>query len=306
MGSHEKWWDLEALYDYQQIVGKKDRIVGGYLAVSKGEVAGFKEGGNSLVGLSFTRYMLRKFWHDRSSSLCEYKDIFERAIRSFSPSKQINCEQEDLPRIFLDANSRGWKGHLVVRMIGNVGSTYNKEGPFFEIMINSALNFENYQCYPFDTVILENSNVAEYRKKRLDGLKRCDENIGFDVTYFDDLISPQKFIDNYKLQNGKQPGPNSMRLLEGLKLLNNLEMKAQTVGNCWIKQAKRSVLVTLFIETLTLRPELSPKKALSVSKTLYKKWTAFNRTEIKKWINEDAFPRDLAAVALAKIKKKEK
>lgn len=65
-------------------------------------------------------------------------------------------------------------------------------------------------------------------------------------------------------------GPNSTRLLQGLSFLEEAILPAQKVGNCWIKQPIRTVLLLLFVELLTHRRDLSIEEAWSEAKAIYK------------------------------------
>lgn len=298
------WMDKEAMADLKAITNKKDNVVAGFLGIGKKEVKTLEEGQTALLGMQFTRYMLRKFFHENVASLSDYTDVLTRTIKVYSPSALQGAKADEMPRIYLDGNSVGWQKHMVTRLVGHVGSQYSSEGPFFEVIVNSAMNFESDKCFPFDVSILLNAAAAKKRADSLAEINQFSREIGYEVTYADNLLAPGPFINKYTQEHRKSPGPNAMRLLEGLQLINCLELNAQKIGNCWIKQPKRSVFIALFVEMLTHRKELTTKEVLTQSKCLYKKWKAFTRNEIKKMIEEGGLHIDLIKVACEKIMKK--
>jgi hypothetical protein len=244
--------------------------------------------------------MLRKFWEDNARTLNDYADIFKSVVQSFSPSSRTN---ENLPRCFVDPSVTGWAKHVVCRIVGSVGSKDTGNGPYFEVFINSARPKDSTRTTPFQSFIIRDKASAEQRWQSLLAAKNFPPNAAYPLFYLSQP-TPDSFIEQYRKDHGKEPGPNSMRLLEGLKLLNLKIMKAQTIGNCWMIQNKRLVLVALFIETLTKRPELSAQETWNLSKTLYRKWKKHTRQEIETLMQGKGMCLDLVNIARAKLAKK--
>ena len=53
-------------------------------------------------------------------------------------------------------------------------------------------------------------------------------------------------------------------------LIDYMSLKAQKVGNCWIKQPMRGMLATLYVELLSNRQDLTPDSAWTEAKCFYK------------------------------------
>lgn len=177
-------------------------------------------------------------------------------------------------------------------------------GPFFEILINSQrTSIYETNCFPFQVHILQNRDIAENRWNQLKIIKLFSEEHARPIFYSPDLTHPGKFIELYRGQYGKDPDPNAMRILNGLKFLNTTKMKGQSTGNCWAKQPKRTVLVSLFLETLMTRPELSPGGAWKISRKLYSLWKKFYLNELKSLASQRGIHPRLHYLVMEKIRK---
>ena len=292
--------DKEFKEDWEHISNKKDNVVAGFLNIGNKDGWKPEEGGLSETGFRFTRCMLRKFWEDNGRTLSDYKDIFERVVPSFSPSSRIN---ESLPKCFVDPSVNGWSKHAVTRIVGCVGSKDTGNGPYFEIFINSARPNDAPRTTPFQSFIILDKASAMQRWQSLVSAKNFPFNAAYPL-FYQSQPTPDSFIDQYRKDHEKNPGPHAMRLLEGLKLLNQKIMKAQTIGNCWMIQNKREVLAVLFIETLTERPELTPQETWNLSKILYRKWKKHARQEIESLMQGKGMCLDLVKIAREKLAKK--
>ena len=111
-------------------------------------------------------------------------------------------------------------------------------------MINSARSSrQNPYCYPFHVSILPNGAKAEARWKQLKNVSKINAEIANEA-FLSLRKLPKLLICSRKTfvsPHGKDPGENSLRLLNGLEFLSTMRMKAQTIGNCWMKQTKREV-----------------------------------------------------------------
>jgi hypothetical protein len=246
--------------------------------------------------------MLRKFWQKNSSNLQDYSDIFERTLKAFSASESKLGNTSLTPRAYLDPTITGWKKHSVARLVGNLGKDFNCNGPFTEILINSALtSLTDDTCFPFHVSILVNRDSAEERWKTLRSLKNLDAEIAYPVFYSSKLKNPQSFTEMYRKENKKEPGPNSSRLLHALDTLSQTPMKGQKTGNCWMKQNQRSVLASLYVEIVTHRPELTDSQAWNLSKKLYRKWVDFANQELDSMMDKGGISSDLIRIAREQI-----
>jgi hypothetical protein len=296
--------DKEFEDDWNHISNSKDKVLAGFLNIGKKDNWNQSEGGNHETGFRFTRCMLRKFWNDNEQRLGDYRDIFERVVKSFSPAARASGNQLYNPRSFIDTTVTGWMEHSVSRVVGWVGTKNTENGPFFEVLINSAKKGENPRTAPFKTIILSNKSSAEKRWNDLMVVQKHHCTIAYPRYYQSQELSPASFIELYLKDHGKSPGPNAVRLLEGLAFLNHKIMKAQTMGNCWMKQNIRQVLVTLFIETLTHRSELEVHKAWDLSKLLYRKWKKHTTQELENMMTSKGMCLDLVRLVQEKLQKK--
>ncbi len=211
----------------------------------------------------------------------DYRDIIGTSIKAFSPSELNKQDGLCNPRASIDSTVTGWGDHGITRLIGNVSLQYNEKGPFFEVLINSARDSQG-TCFPFSGCVLANRESAEIRWKVLKLEDSGTASVANDVYYSSFLTSPSTFIQEYTCQLGKAPGSNSMRILKGLEHASNKRMKGQTIGNCWIKQTKRCVLLSFYLEILTQRPEFNNEQAWRLAKKLYAHWKGSTYEEIEK------------------------
>jgi hypothetical protein len=241
-------YEKEMKGDLDFISTRKDKIIEGFLSIGK-EDGRKEEGSDYETGFRFIRYMFKKFFINSSSKLVDYQDILENTCQAFS----INEQKKMLPRAMADTTIKGWNKHAIGRIIGFVGTQPNPKGPFVEILINSARKDPNNPyCYPFQAIVLPNQETAEWRWNQLTSLRNLPETIAYPVFFpLKNEYTIEVFKEKFRKDHNKDPGPNALRLLKGLNVLTITKMKAQTTGNCWIKQNKRMVFVFLFIETLT-------------------------------------------------------
>ena len=113
--------------------------------------------------------------------------------------------------------------------------------------------------------------------------------------------SPSSFIQNYQTQIGQDLDPDALRILKGLEYLSCRRMKAQTIGNCWMEQPKRSVLLCFYLEILSQRAELSYDQAWLLSKKLYSNWKKSTIKEIEKLMISPGMCLDLVPLVKEKI-----
>lgn len=300
---HSFEYSQELQTDWESISVNKDLIIAGFLSIGKKDGWNQEEGGPHQLGFRFTRYMFGRFCLENADRLNEYNDILKNAFSAFSPEGQKSDNLH--PRTQIDGMVKGWYKHSVARIVGSIGSKQTQNGPFFEILINSARTSENKFCFPFKVLIFANKDEAIARSKCLSKLDQINSSLAYPQYYQTSHDSPEEFQIRYQKEHNKAPGPNALRILEGLKFLTLRKMKAQTVGNCWMKQNKRQVLITLFIETLTLRPEFSVNQAWTISLKLYKKWTQYTKEDIEKMVlDKKGICLDLARIAEQKLENK--
>lgn len=290
--------------DWEAISSNKDLAIAGFLSIGKKDGWNQSEGGPHNLGFRFTRYMFSRFCAENGDRLCEYKDILSNAFAAFSVESQKS--EKFNPRTSIDGRVTGWLEHCVVRVTGYIGSQRTPNSPFFEVLINSArTEINNSVCHPFKVVLFRNSSEAIERSHFLQKMVNATPSIAMPLFYHTSHDSPDEFRIRYQKEHGKAPGPNATRILEGLKFLGLQKMKAQTVGNCWMKQNKRQVLTTLFLETLTQRPELTIHQSWKLSLNLYKRWTHYTREELNKMVTaRKGICLDLAIIAERKLQKK--
>lgn len=81
-------------------------------------------------------------------------------VQTSAPSLDGKAKPGSLPkdtRICPDSTVLGWQKHAVIRLIGNLGSTYSPSKPCFEILINSQReNNDDPVCKPFSVSIQTN------------------------------------------------------------------------------------------------------------------------------------------------------
>lgn len=300
--SEDSWMDEEAISDHEFILNNKDACVAGYLSIGNDDGLEAKEGNTAELGFRFVRYMYRKFLVDKRDSLNEYQDIIEKVERCYSPSANLGKSLDTFPRSWIDSSVTGWLGHAVTRITGSVCSTFREDGPFFEVLINSAKTSRNSDnCYPFSVSIYITKESAINRSAFLQKVKLLSDINAYPHFYSSDLIKPAQFMQWYKSKTGKDVGPNSKRILQALEFLDIKKMKAQTIGNCWLKQPKRSVLIHLFLQTVTERPELTIGASWKVAHKLYKKWKTHTDNEISDLIKSGGMVRDTIILATQKL-----
>ncbi len=260
--------------DEQLIQQFSKNIIGGFLNL--GESDGWPEGHDNKVGAAFTRFILKKYYAEGKSQLGKYKPVFEKAIEAFRETGQMivspfSREVEDghrpkNNRVAYDCAVTGWQKHTVCRMVGNIASQYGPTKPFFEILVNSQrTSYNDPACQPFYITIHNNEGGLDKRRQLLASLETAPSLLVHPIFYSDDLVKPEKFLETYK----DKIGPNSTRILKGLAFLQDTTIKAQTVGNCWIKQPIRCLLATLYLELLSTETKLTPKETWDMAKSLY-------------------------------------
>lgn len=251
-----------------------EALVGGFLNL--GERQGWPEGGDPRVGAAFTRCMVQEYF-EKGEHSTKTRTILQNVLASFSNigdfnetslrKEPENGHRPTTNRVRYDAAVTGWQKHAITRMVGNLGSKYEPRLPFFEILVNSARSsVEKETSQPFAITIHDNEKMLDARRSKLSALAMCPASVAH-FTFYDSLLNtPEKFQETTKLKIG----PNAKRFLEGLMYLQNVELKTQYVGNCWIKQPMRCLLVSLYIEIFTECKELTPKEAWAMTVHLYK------------------------------------
>jgi len=261
--------------DYTVLTTFKKNIIEGYLNLSKAQ--GWHEGHDPRVGIAFVRYILVHYFTQQKEQLGLDHTVLERTTKAFTSSKPLLSAllQEKKPkknhpklsRLRYDLSVFGWQNHGISRLVGNLGTTYKRTAPFFEILINSSRDFEEETtCKPFFVSVFNNESQTDERQKELRNYTTVPGVLARFTFYSRRLQKPEDFLK----QHQKKLGPNSTRLLKSLSFLQKVTINAQKVGNCWIKQPMRALLVTIFVETITHRIDLTPKQAWESAKTLYK------------------------------------
>jgi len=261
--------------DYKILNTFKTNIIEGFLNLSKAQ--GWHEGHDPRVGIAFVRYTLIHYFAQKKGERGANTQVFKRSIKAFTTSKPLLSPplQEDKPqkyhpkksRLRYDLSVNGWQDHAISRLVGNVGSAFRPEAPFFEILVNSSRDSaEKTSCQPFHISVFKNGSEIDERQNKLQRLKTTPGDLAHFTFYSPNLQKPDAFLR----QHQKQLGPNSTHLLKGLAFLQNVTINSQTVGNCWMKQPMRALLATLYVEVLTQQPNLTPEKAWETAKALYK------------------------------------
>lgn len=260
--------------DHAVISQFAEEVVSGFLNLGTKE--GWSEGSDPRIGAAFTRHMVQEYLKKEKPNSVN-GEILGKVLDSLAnigdfEGIPLAKEPEDghrptTNRVRYDSAVLGWQQHAITRMVGNVASKYNPKLPFFEILINSARSSrDNEICQPFHISIFNNEADIDKRRSNLSVMKMLPANLAHFTFYASYLNDPEKFLAKTHLK----VGPNSTRLLEGLMYLQRKELKAQSVGNCWIKQPMRALLVSLYLETLSVRKELTPDGAWKEAVAMYK------------------------------------
>lgn len=254
--------------DLNTMSGYAKEIISGYLNLESSQ--GWEEGGFGNVGAAFSRFILTKYFILRKGQLGKNESIIKKTILSFKYI-QKNCFELEGHRPFkskacYDSGVTGWKDHRITRIVGNLGSVYDSNKPFFEILINSQMVNGNSVCTPFFVSIHENEKDLDERRKLLASFQVVPSEIAESSFYPSYAKKPAE----YWQENKHRLGPNSTRTLEALFYLQNVQLPAQTSGNCWIKQPMRSILANLYIEFVTQQRDISYENAWINAKEIYK------------------------------------
>lgn len=261
--------------DLDSLLYFKESVIGGYLNL--GEADGWREGHDPRLGFSFTHHILSEYLSQKQGRLGRNAVVFEKTARAFTscealswsphPEKNENAFHPTESRICVDSSVLGWQKHVICRLVGNLGSTYDPSKPFFEVLVNSArTSAEEALCQPFFISIHANESEMEKRRCLLQSLRQVPPELAHFSFYPSYLIKPEAFLKMYK----EKLGPNSTRLLNSLIFLQEATLYAQKVGNCWVKQPMRCLLTTLYVELITHRLDLTPAEAWKEAIRLYK------------------------------------
>lgn len=261
--------------DYDCLLRFKDSVIGGYLNLSEAE--GWREGNDNRLGASFARYILCRYFIQNKEHLGSNTTVFEKVINAFKacetllkplyPAREGEGQNPTESRICYDSSVEGWQKHAVSRLVGNVGSAYSPSKPFFEILVNSArTSADDELCHPFFISVHANAEEMEKRRRLLHSLRLVPPEVAHVSFYASYLKKPGDFLKMHQ----QKLGPNSTRLLNALVYLQDVTLYAQKVGNCWIKQPMRCLLVTLYVELIAHRHDLAPAEAWNEAKELYK------------------------------------
>lgn len=294
-------YKTEVEKDWDVISGRKDNVIAGFLNIGIKDGWNQDEGEQHVIGWSFTRFMFAAFCEAQSSALAEYRDIIERVKTAFL--SKITQEGLDFPpRAFPDSSICGWARHSITYLMGYLGSKKSENGPFFEVVINSAKPEDSDYCFPFKVSVLLNKQEAIARKKQLRPAKEFADVVAYPLYFHSrNTKTISEFKTIYRMEYAKDPGKNAMRILNALEFLEGSQMQAQVIGNCWMKQNERLVLPLLFIEIVTHRPELSHEKCWELAISLYKKWITYTKGRIEGMLNGSGISLDLALLARKKL-----
>lgn len=294
----------ESSIDYTYIQQRADKVIAGFLSLGKKDGLEIVEGDKYETGCRFIRCMFVSFYNQKKEHLSEYKDILTATLKTFSVAAQ-KIDDTVKSKATLDFSIKGWKEHGVTRLTGNLCKEPRENGPFIEVLINSsASSVEQKSICPFTPRIMLNKTEAIARKEKLQVAGLLNTKYAYPIFYKSQLQSPSEFIDYYKAQHNKDPGPNSLRFLNGLSFLENQQMSTQTAMNCWMKQPKRGVLVSLYLECLTKREELSPAEAWALSRKLYKRFKEHTLKQLETMLYSSGLTLDLIKLAKRKINKR--
>lgn len=252
---------------------EKQKIISGFLNL--GESHGWVSGSTPILGQSFSRYLLVNYFKKNYCNL--NRSALEKLLESFQIAHilagsanygRVNPKATHRPkngRVCYDAHVQGWKGHLIGRLVGNLASEYGATKPCFEIIVNSQRSRLDI-CRPFTISIHVNEAEILKRRQGLLGLEQAPQEIAYPLFYSSSLVRPEDFLARYQ----DKIGPNSKRILDGLIFMEKIEMPAQSVGNCWMKQPMRTLLASLYLEIYSERKELTPDQAWTEAKKIYK------------------------------------
>lgn len=252
-------------------------IIAGFLNL--GETGGWPEGHDPRAGAAFVRFSLKNYLKKGENLLGKNKIIFESSLKAFRQigSLYVSAQGVGEPqdghrprdcRVCYDAGVMGWQKHAIARMTGNLASEYLPNKPFFEILINSArVESDDPGCRPFFVTVYRNEKELDERRMSLIQQKMLPGAIAHFTFYDKSREKPANFLE----KNNAQLGPNATRILKALAYLENVTINAQKVGNCWFKQPMRCLLASLYLELISLRPELSPENAWIEATEFYKR-----------------------------------
>jgi hypothetical protein len=288
------WMSPHDRKEWESLKCYKDQLIIGFLEIVDDQV--FAQGGSSNKGIQFCRLMLKKFININEETLSTYRETL------INVGKALNGAPREIdpkgPRAYVDASITGWDNHCITRLVGSVGSSFQSTGPIFEVLVNSQRPSKNNTvCSPFFTSILPTREQAIKRWELLNSIKRLPDSNVRKAFYPKKRLQPLDFLNSSR----DRFGGNSTRLLKGLHYLGSKQLHAQSVGNCWLKQPMRSVLTSLYIETLTNRPELDNEAVWKLAKFLYLKWQDFLVDEIEQFVEEGGISADLSRLAREKI-----
>lgn len=286
--------------DWKAILEKREDIIAGFLGIGKKD--GWKDGGYTVQGLRFTHLMLKKFsiLHSSDSST---QTVLKRAVEALRSSFANTKPSTTIcPKTRYDSEIYGWPGHAVSRLTGSLSNQGLHNAPSFEVLVNSASTSPGTPNFPFRVSVYKNDSKLQQRTKILKYASLQKAPVAEGLFYHPTLLeSPSSFKAKHPEINF---GPNSSRTLQALSFLNLQKMKSQTVGNCWLKQPKRSILASLFLDTVALNPHLSDEDAWKQSKNLYREWKLFVGKEIQEIFQNNTCDPHLKAVAEKKIAKR--
>ncbi|MCB1111263.1 MAG: hypothetical protein H7A37_06550 [Chlamydiales bacterium] len=239
--------------------------VAGFLSIGNKDGYLGEEGNTHELGFRWVRFTFLKFADEQAVRFPDFTQSIKKAVRSFLPADVENT----LPRSYLDMSISGfWHRHSAVRLHGTVTKEWNPNTPRFEVIIDSS-----GKPFPFYATVYDNWKDLEERVETLQLAKLSTSHEATNAIFHDrSLHSPEKYHERYQKIFLKDLDIHSVRLLEGLDLLTKAKKKPQRIGNCWMKQVKRSVLVALFFELLTEHSELKPKACYEKAEFFYKEW----------------------------------
>jgi hypothetical protein len=251
--NYKNWWMNATLLETDKKIIKlfAHDIVAGFLNL--GQIHGWFEGCYDSVAIGFVRYTMEKFLHKNKNA----SNIIVKAVESFSgPNHWSKTSQ-----VFFHSRISGWKHHAIGRIIGYVGKKYKKKKPFFEVLMDSA------NINPFFVSIYNTESELEQKSNKILTVEDQEKYQVKDVYFDPNHTDAKRYLEKHynELDN------NSIHFLTALIYLEDLRIKDQTVGNCWMKKSMRALLCLLFLETV-IENNISPELAWIKAKIMYTEW----------------------------------
>lgn len=282
---------------------EREKIIAAFLDL--GPEHDWPEGSTLILGQAFVRTLFLDMLGSYPSLLTANRAALDRVKIGYqnysTPSFGASCGRTNpyadwhptQTRVCYDPFIRGWSGHALARLVGNLSENYTPSAPFFEIIINSQVINQATECNPFSISIYNSEEELNERRRQLVDLESVSDEEAYPVYYDQSLISPSQWKGN----------PEHKRILEALIFMQDIRLPTQTVGNCWFKQPMRALLGCLYLEIYSQRRELSPQEAWKEARAIYQlvRITGLNR--IARLSKKTQMSPSMHAHLLAAIKK---